>query len=111
MKTPARSALVLATALSMYWSGAAFSAPSRVGEIATKTVRFADLDISTADGAQELYERIVAAARAVCRDAGARFVYECRTRAVADAVRGVGSPLLTSVHRSTVDRVEEVVRR
>jgi UrcA family protein len=93
-------------------SAAAFAAaPSRVGEVATKTVRFADLDLSTADGAQALYERIVTAARSVCRDADSRVVRECRARAVAEAVRGVGSPLLSAAHRSTIERVEEVVRR
>lgn len=111
MKITARSALALATALSLGWSSATLAAPSRVGEVATKTVKFADLDISTADGAQALYERIVTAARSVCRDADSRFVRECRARAVANAVSGVGSPLLSAAHRSTMERVEEVVRR
>ena len=111
MKITARSALALSTALLLGGSTAALAAPSRVGEVATKTVKFADLDISTADGAQALYERIVTAARSVCRDSDSRVIRECRARAVADAVRGVGSPLLSAAHRSTIERVEEVVRR
>ena len=111
MKTPTRSASILSAALLLGWSAATLGAPTPVGEIATKTVKFADLDIATAVGAQALYERIVTAARLVCRDAEINLVLECRTRAVADAVRGVGSPLLSSVHRSTIERVEEVVSR
>jgi UrcA family protein len=93
------------------WSAASPGAPPRVGSVATKTVKFADLDIATADGAQTLYERIAMAARSVCRDADSKVVRECRARAIADAVKGVGSPLLSAAHRSTIDRVEEVVRR
>ena len=111
MKTSTRSAVILSTALLLGWSAATLGAPSSVGAIATKTVKFADLDIATADGAQALYERIATAARSVCRDTDSRFVRECRTRAIADAVKGVGSPLLSAAHRSAIERVEEVVRR
>jgi UrcA family protein len=103
--------VILSTALLLGASAPTLAAPGRVGEVATKTVRFADLDIATADGAQALYERIALAARSVCRDTDVRFVRECRTRAIADAVKGVGSPLLSAAHRSTIERVEEVVRR
>lgn len=111
MKTSSRFALILSTGLLFGGSAATLAAPTLVGEIATKTVKFADLDISTASGAGALYERIVTAARFVCRDAGFKLVAECRARAIADAVRGVGSPLLSSVHSSTIERVEEVVLR
>jgi UrcA family protein len=111
MKSSTHSALILSTALLFGGSAATLAAPTLVGEVATKTVRFADLDISTASGAEALYERIVTAARMVCRDAGLNLVAECRARAIADAVRGVASPLLSSVHSSTIERVEEVVRR
>jgi len=93
------------------WSATTLAAPSRVGDIATRTVRFKDLDLSTAEGAQKLYERIATAARIVCRDAGSTEVRDCRTKAVDEAVRAVDRPLLSSVHRSTLDRVEEVVLR
>jgi UrcA family protein len=112
VKTTPRSVLALSALLaSLGWSATTLAAPSRVGEIATKVVRFKDLDLSTAEGAQTLYERITMAARIVCRDAGYTQERECRARAVDDAVRAVGRPLLSSVHRSTVDRVEEVVLR
>jgi UrcA family protein len=111
MKTSARSVVILSAAALLAWSAASLGAPSSVGSVATKTVKFADLDIATADGAQTLYDRIVVAARSVCRDAESKVVRECRTRAIADAVKGVGSPLLSAAHRSTIDRVEEVVSR
>lgn len=110
MKTTSRSVLAVSTLLAaLCCSATTLAAPSRVGEVASKVVRFKDLDLSTAEGAKALYERITMAARIVCRDAGydAR---ECRARAVDDAVRAVSRPLLSSVHRSTVDREEVVLR-
>ncbi|HUQ52496.1 MAG TPA: UrcA family protein [Gammaproteobacteria bacterium] len=92
------------------WSTASIGAP-RVGEIATTTVKVADLDISTASGAETLYKRIVTAARVVCFDTDVKAMHACRARAVADAVARVGSPLLSAAHRSTIERAEEVVRR
>jgi hypothetical protein len=47
----------------------------------------------------------------VCRDADAKAVRDCRARAIAAAVNGVGSPLLSAAHRTANERVEEVVRR
>ena len=112
MKTSIRSALALSTCLLLGMSStAALAAPHRVAAVATKTVRFKDLDIATADGAQALYERIAAAARFVCRGESYQLVRACRSGAVDAAVGGVGSALLSSIHRSTVERVEEVVRR
>jgi UrcA family protein len=110
VKTTSRSVLAFSTLALLGWSATTFAAPSRVGEVATRVVRFKDLDLSTAEGAQTLYERITMAARIVCRDAGHE-ARECRTRAVDDAVRAVGRPLLSSVHSAAGDRVEEVVLR
>ena len=111
MKTSTRSLLVLSTCLLLGWSASAFGAIDPDGGVVSKTVKFKDLDISKAEGAQALYDRISAAAREVCRAQPYNFVRDCRARAVDDAVLGVGSPLLTSIHRSEVERVEEVVLR
>ena len=110
MKTVTRSALTLCACLLIGLSAPALGAP-RDSDVATKTVRFKDLDLSTSDGAQTLYDRLAAAAREVCRGEMYRFARKCRMRALAEAVSGVGSPLLSSIHRSTIERVEEVVRR
>jgi UrcA family protein len=111
MKATSPSVLALSMLVLLGSSATALAAPNADAEIATKVVRFKDLDLSTGDGAATLYERITAAARIVCRDAVYTEVRECRARAVDEAVRTVGSPLLSSVHRSTADGVEEVVLR
>lgn len=97
--------LALATAMP------AVAAPVLDREVVSKIVRFKDLDLATAPGAEALYGRIVSAARAVCREQMHGLHVDCRTRAVDDAVRDVGSPLLSSIHRSMTEKVEEVVNR
>lgn len=111
MKFSTRSVLPLSALLLLGWSASTVAAPTRVGDLPTKTVRFADLDLATAVGAEALYGRIRTAARIVCREQPQSAVRECRARAVDDAVSRLGNSLLSSVHRSTVERVEEVVRR
>jgi UrcA family protein len=111
MKTSARFVLTLSAFSLFALSATALGAPSLDAEAPTKVVRFKDLDLATGAGAATLYERIAAAARIVCRGAPYADVRSCRTRAVDDAVRTIGSPLLSSIHRSTVDSVEEVVLR
>jgi UrcA family protein len=111
MKTTARSVLALSTLVLLGWSATTFAAPIRVDDVATKVVRFKDLDLSTAVGAETLYQRIVAAARIVCRGALYSEARDCRARAVEEAVSAVDSPLLSSVHRSTAGRVAEVAVR
>ena len=109
MKTTARFVLALSTLMLI---GAASAHPtSRVGEVPTKTVSFRDLDLSTAQGAQALYVRLENAAREVCAGAELTELHACRVRAVEDAVKDVGSPLLNATHRSAADRVEEVALR
>jgi UrcA family protein len=111
MRTSARFAVTLSTFSLLAGSATALAAPSLDSEVVTKVVRFKDLDLATGAGAQMLYERIAGAARVVCRGAAQADVRGCRTRAVEDAVRNVGSPLLSSIHRSTSDGIEEVVLR
>jgi UrcA family protein len=111
MRTSARFALTLSALSLLVGSATALAAPSTDSEVVTKVVRFKDLDLATGAGAEMLYERIAGAARVVCRGAAHADVRTCRARAVEDAVRTVGSPLLSSIHRSTSDRVEEVVLR
>ena len=111
MKITSRSVLALSACLLLGWSGAALGEANRVDGLTTKTVKYKDLDISTAEGAQALYRRIGVAARDVCRAEGYTTIRNCRAHAVDHAVQGVGSALLSSIHRSAVERVEEVVLR
>lgn len=93
-------------------SSATLAAPTRPPEVATRKVRLADLDLFTAAGAETLYGRIKEAARLVCRhETFVRVEHECRARAIENAVRDVGSPLLVSIHRSATGHTEEVVAR
>lgn len=80
-------------------------------ETVTRVVRFQDLDIATAVGAEALYGRILSASRFVCREAPATDAHACRGRAVDVAVADVGSPLLTSIHRGAAHGTEGIARR
>ena len=74
----------------------------------SQTVKYGDLNISNAQGAAELYRRIVLAANDVCgsRDVdtmhlGARQRMDaCVRKATADAVTRVGHPELIAVYNS-----------
>jgi UrcA family protein len=81
----------------------AYAAPGY--EVATRTVKYGDLDLSRAEGAAHLYSRIQTAARAVCGPAissGARdsilVSWHCMEQSIARAVADVNAPTLTSYH-------------
>lgn len=112
MRISIRSVVALSTCLLLGWSASALGATGDDVVKVTTTVKFNDLNISKAEGALSLYERIEVAARTVCRGATPyQRARACQERAVDDAVQGVGSALLSSIHRSAVERVEEVVLR
>ena len=111
MKTSIRLAVMLSTFSLLAGAMTAFAAPRPDRESVTKVVRFNDLDLATGAGAETLYTRIAAAARVVCRGVPQGAVRACRHEAVDGAVRTIGSPLLSSVHRSATEGVAEVVRR
>jgi UrcA family protein len=101
MKTFIRSAAVFAAFVSLMLSTEAFNASAQEaarGATPSKTVRFADLDMSKPAGAETLYDRIRSAARFVCRGMTEIDAGKCRANAVEAAVEGVGSPLLTELH-------------
>jgi UrcA family protein len=74
------------------------------------TVKFADLDLSTPEGAQALYGRIKRAARMVCDDLDdtepelIALERECYDQAVANAVAKANRPTLTSLYQSTATK-------
>ena len=87
--------------------------PTALAEkVVTQKVRVSDLDLSTAAGADTLYNRIKGAARVVCRDERTyKLEAACQARAIDNAVMTVGSALLASVHGSATGRIVEVVAR
>lgn len=78
----------------------------------TITVKFAELDLSRQEGAQELYRRIKSAAHAVCNATGGSFEAQrfskhrqCFQTAVDDAVSRVNRPTLTALHKKQTPRL------
>ncbi|HXA35643.1 MAG TPA: UrcA family protein [Steroidobacteraceae bacterium] len=75
----------------------------------SKTVQFADLNITSEAGAKVLYSRIRAAARDVCHDSSGGDpilrlgVSACIAKAVDKAVKDVNSPVLTSLRFGSGD--------
>jgi UrcA family protein len=69
-------------------------------------VKYADLAVSTPQGAAALYQRIFAAALTVCRPlddsslSGKQWKDACIHKAVADAVARVDQPALSAVYRA-----------
>jgi UrcA family protein len=74
------------------------------GDVPSIVVRFADLDITTEQGASVLYRRIAVAARHVCPVADIRDldrssqIRSCQQQAIAQAVQAVSSPLLAALY-------------
>jgi UrcA family protein len=79
--------------------------------LASRTVTYADLDISQMAGAQVLYRRIEMAALHVCpladlRNLSARPAHDrCVKQAIDNAVNGVHSAILSSLHASRALRL------
>jgi UrcA family protein len=72
----------------------------------TVTVRYADLDLNTSAGAEELYARLRTAARHVCNVAEARALGDamrskaCYQQVLGAAVNNVKSPMVDALHRA-----------
>jgi UrcA family protein len=100
-----RLSLSLIGALTLYAISPAGVADPRLDDVRHQVVRFDDLDLTQAVGAQELYYRIQTAARDVCenyyrlgRDRS------CIEQAIARAVSQVGLPQLTARHLAASNR-------
>jgi UrcA family protein len=94
----------------------AYAAP--VYEVATRTVKYGDLDLSRTEGAAHLYSRIQTAARAVCGPAissGPRdsilVSWHCMDQSIARAVADVNAPTLTSYHLMKTRHAVMLARR
>lgn len=79
-------------------------ASAQAGEAPSKTVSYADLDITSQDGAKELYARIHNAADEICRNiyppynpAGAIDRYRCTRELTAQSVRDVKVPAFAAL--------------
>ena len=98
----AASALASVTAATA--GAASLSAP--VGDPPSVTVRYADLDLQTAQGVATLYHRLTMAASQVCPQGDAmnlhllRLSHDCRQAAIQRAIGVIGSPMLA---RTAID--------
>jgi len=78
----------------------------RSAALPTVTVRYADLDLNTSAGAEELYARLRTAARRVCNVAEARALGDamrskaCYQQVLGAAVTNVKSPTVDALHRA-----------
>jgi UrcA family protein len=83
---------------------AAADAATPSADIPSMTVHYADLDLTTEQGAHTLYRRLQAAARYVCLSADLRDLERsalsrsCQEQAIARAVQAVSSPRLAAVY-------------
>lgn len=104
------SRLVMLSALAaLAGSGAVLAEPPK--ETFSRTVSFADLDLTTSAGAATLYGRIENAARIVCGPmptavdvASSQDWQACYRGAISGAVRQVDQPTLTALHGSKTGR-------
>ena len=106
---PIPLAFSAAMLLACVWAGSTAFAGEQVR---SETVKFADLNVNTSQGAQALYGRIHAAAWHVCsttsadpfNQLGAR---DCARKAEAKAIATVNLPQLTAFYRAkTGDRTQ-----
>jgi UrcA family protein len=104
MTTSNRSTLIAAaivTALISSFSAVCNAADA--ADVPKAIVKYADLDVSTSQGAAKLYSRIRFASEAVCspvdRDLASTFRREqCMKQAIAGAVAKVNQPALSAVY-------------
>jgi UrcA family protein len=87
-------------------------------EVATRTVKYGDLDVTRSPGAATLYSRIRHAAQQVCEPASsaeARYAVllsrHCMEQSIARAVADVNAPALTSYHLSKTKPVITLARQ
>lgn len=100
-----RSIVALALAATL----TSLSLPVQADEPATESnikVKFRDLDLSKAEGAAALYQRIERSARLVCTDSSSPYdagrvetFQRCYQSAIQDAVSKINQPQLTALHR------------
>ena len=106
-RASAAAAALFATVL--VFTASAHAEPASVTTSA-KTVRYSDLDLSSAQGTQVLYKRIVSAANQLCSESGVRDLKRaaaaeaCAEQAVARAVAGVHSPRLVTISSTHANR-------
>jgi UrcA family protein len=112
MRLPASKFVIPCMALIIFLSPLGFAATTVAPgyEPVMRTVNYADLDLTDTRAVEVLYQRIKSAADKVCEHADWRsyetllHVRGCMKRAIAQAVRDVNSPGLTSLHMAATNQ-------
>ena len=110
VKTDTRN--ILGYAMAMVLACVLVASNARAGDQPrSETVKFADLDLSTSAGAQELYGRIHRAAVRVCDTPGSELgaAVACMRDAESKAIGKVNSPLLTAFYQNKTGRTPHAV--
>jgi UrcA family protein len=106
----------LATAFLAVTSTAVHAADASGSEPMKRTVTYGDLNLANAQGAEQLYRRVVGAARQVCESLDGRSLQEkvqfsiCVRESIARAVAVVDQPALTALHAIKAGQPESVAR-
>jgi UrcA family protein len=92
---------ILGYAAAMWLACGFVASNARAGDEHSETVKFADLNLSSAEGVEALYGRIHAAARRVCdQPAGEQAgVGRCMRKTESAAIGKVNVPLLTAFYQ------------
>ena len=108
------SALFLVSAIS---TTPARAADTSAEHVSGKIVSYADLDLTSLQGASLLYKRLTRAANDVCPNPYmesqpflAQKAWECRPQTVEWAVRSINSPLLTAVFKRRTGHEPSAIR-
>jgi UrcA family protein len=102
----AKFGLLLLGGLAGIMAAGAAGAATPGNDVPAVVVKYSDQSLATQDGVNQLYRRLMAAARQVCpdapiRDLGAmKQVEQCRNEAVARAIRQIDNPQLAALYAS-----------
>jgi UrcA family protein len=106
----------LATAFLAVTSTVVHAADASGSEPMKRTVTYGDLNLANSQGVEQLYRRVVGAARQVCESVDGRSLQEkvqfsiCVRQSIARAVAVVDQPALTALHAIKAGQPESVAR-
>jgi UrcA family protein len=101
VKTASRIPLAFTTALLLTCVGVSIAHATE--QVRSETVKFQDLNVDTASGAQALYDRIHSAAKRVCSESDPfqqMAAASCTRKAEARAIEKLSLPQLTALFQS-----------
>lgn len=102
----AKIGLLLLGSLAGVMAAGAAGAATPGNDVPAVVVKYSDLSLTTQDGVNRLYRRLISAAKQVCPDAPIRDLgaasqtEQCRDQAIARAIRQIDNPQLAALHAS-----------